>query len=399
MRIALFTDTYLPQTNGVVAYLCDAIHELSKRHEVVLFAPGEGRFRTERVSRRFTIHWIPSGPFPFYEGYRVASMDYRRIASMLDAEKPDIIHAHAPINLGVQGMLAGRRRGIPVVATYHTHYPDYVPHITRGRLPSALKGWGTGAAKSVVRHIFGMADMVTAPTQELVGELRSYGLKNVVRLPNGIDLAKLRCPRAEAEAFRKAHHIPKGRKTVVYLGRLSVEKKVDLLLEGFRIIDSDERLLIVAGGGPSQGKFRELAGRLGIRNIVFIGFVKNPAAAYACADVFASASDSETFGLTFVEAMHMGLPAIGVRRLGAKEVITDGKDGLLVAPGDAQALAGAMKRLLDDGKLRGRMAANGRKTAAGYSIQNSVRETLAIYRRLTGIRRNGGARDIRHRRN
>jgi glycosyltransferase involved in cell wall biosynthesis len=95
--------------------------------------------------------------------------------------------------------------------------------------------------------------------------------------------------------------------------------------------------------------------------------------------------------------MHMGLPAIGVSRLGAKEVITDGKDGLLVEPGDTRALAGAMKRLLDDGMLRRRMAAQGRKTAAGYSIQNSVRRTLAIYRRLTDAGRAGDAQDVPHR--
>ena len=110
--------------------------------------------------------------------------------------------------------------------------------------------------------------------------------------------------------------------------------------------------------------------------------MKRPAVAYAVADVFASASDSETFGLTFVEAMQMGLPVIGVRMLGAKDVITDMKDGLLVEPGDTEALAKAMRRLLEDEKLCGALAKEGRKTAKRFSIENSMKETVGIYDRL-----------------
>jgi 1,2-diacylglycerol 3-alpha-glucosyltransferase len=382
MKIALFTDTYLPQTNGVVAYLCDAISVLSKRHEVVLFAPGERQFRMEPVSANFKIYWIPSRPFPFYEGYRVASVDYPRIAALLKQEAPDIIHAHAPINLGLQGVIAGKRSRVPVVITYHTHYPDYVPHILSNKLPISLGDFGKYTAKKFVRHMFGMADIVTAPTHELVKELRSYGMKNVVHLPNGVDLAKLKCSAKEVAAFRKAYRIPPGKKTVVYLGRLSFEKKVDKLLEAFRMIEDDGKFLIVAGGGPYLKNFREFARTIGIKNAVFTGYVKRPAVVYKAARVFASASDSETFGLTYIEAMHMGLPAIGVRKLGAKEVITDNKDGILVEPDDTAAFAKAMKKLLEDDSARKRMAAQGRKTAKRYSIGKSVGDTLRIYEGL-----------------
>lgn len=382
MKIALFTDTYLPQTNGVVAYLCDAIAVLSKSHEVVLFAPGERQFRMEQVSANFRIYWIPSSPFPFYEGYRVASVDYPRIAALLKREAPDIIHAHAPINLGLQGVIAGKRSRTPVVVTYHTHYPDYVPHLLSSKLPPPFGDFGKYTAKKFVRHMFGMGDVVAAPTHELVNELRSYGMKNVVHLPNGVDLGKLRCSAKEVAAFRKAYRIPRGKKTIIYLGRLSFEKKVDKLLEAFRMIEDDGKFLIVAGGGPYLKNFREFARTIGIKNVVFTGYVKRPAVAYKAAQVFASASESETFGLTFVEAMNMGLPAIGVRKLGAKEVITDDRDGILVEPDDTAALANAMKRLLENDSVRRRMAAQGRKTAKRYSIQRSVKDTLRIYEGL-----------------
>lgn len=388
MKIALFTDTYLPQINGVAIYLSDIIRVLSREHEVVLFAPGEGRLRMETVSPRFRIWWVPSSPFPFYEGYRIASLDYRKISELLRKEKPDVVHAHAPINLGLQGILAAKRKGIPAIATYHTHYPDYVPHVMTVKLPKMLRHATEYTAKRFVKHTFGMADVVTAPTEELVAELCSYGMANVVHLPNGIDLSKLDCTAKDVAAFRKRHKIPSGMMVVLYLGRISFEKRLDRLLEAFKSIEKNDRVLVVAGGGPYLKAFKDISNKLGIKNIIFTGYVKagELGAAYRCADIYVSASDSETFGLTFVEAMYAGLPVIGVARLGPKDIIKDGRNVILVDPGDIDCLARSMEKLLDRPALRRRMAKEARKTAAGYSIERSAERTVDLYRSLrTGV--------------
>ncbi|MFH0737136.1 MAG: glycosyltransferase [Candidatus Micrarchaeota archaeon] len=382
MKVALFTDTYVPQMNGVVAYLNDAIRLLSQSEEVVLFAPGEGRYRCERVSEKFRICWIPSSPFPFYEGYRVASMDYRRVSKLLREEKPDIVHAHAPINLGLQGILAAKREKIPVVVTYHTHFPDYVPHLLNGRLPKVLAEASSSTVKKMIKHIFGMADIVTAPTEELARELRSYGLRNVVLLKNGIDFSKQACTQDEAASFRKAWGIPPEGKVALYLGRISFEKKLDRVLEAFKMVEKDGRYLVIVGGGPYLKRFKELASSLGVRNAVFTGFSKKTAPAYHSADFFISASDTETFGMTFVEGMYHGLPCIGVNRLGAKELIKDKRNGLLVEPDDVAGLAKAMERLFEDDALCGKLGKAARESALGYSITDSVEETRRLYRSL-----------------
>jgi phosphatidylinositol alpha 1,6-mannosyltransferase len=379
MRIALFTDTYLPQTNGVAVYIHDAIRTLSKEHEVILFAPGEGKLRTEQKAPDFRIHWIPSVPFPFYEGYRIASMDYRKIGRMLGEEKPDIVHAHAPINLGLQGILAAKGRKIPTVITYHTHFPDYVPHVLK--LPGPLKAASEHAVKKMIKHVFKHADVVAAPSRELARELKSYGLRNVDHIPNGVDMSTLACTKAAAASFRKAHRIP-ARKVVLYFGRISFEKRLDVLLEAFCMMEREDSVLVIAGGGPYLKNFKDLAKAMNLRNVIFTGFVENKAAAYACGDIFASASDSETFGLTFVEAMHMGLPVVGVKRLGPKEIISENKTGLLVEPSDPAGLAGAMSKLLSDKKLRQKMGKQGRIASQKYTIEASVDKTLRIYRRL-----------------
>ncbi len=384
MKIALFTDTYLPQMNGVVSYLLDATRLLRKNNDIVLFAPHDGAFRVKQVSKRFRIYWIPSAPFPFYEGYRIASVNYRRVSDLLAKEKPDVVHAHAPVVLGLQGILSAKRKEIPVVVTYHTHYPDYFPHLIKGKLPDALSDISGYTVKKLVKYVFKRADVVTAPTKELVKELRSYGLDNVVHLPNGVDLKKFRHDAVREAEFRKRYRIPRSKKVVLYLGRISFEKKLDCLLQAFRMIEKSNRLLLVVGGGPYLESFKEFAKALGIKNVIFTGFVQEKyiSAAYGCADIFASASDTETFGLTFAEAMHMSLPVVGVQRLGAKELIENGKTGMLVKPGDVAGLARAMERLLADSHLRRRMGKNAHKSSLKYSLRKSIDKTLEIYRKV-----------------
>lgn len=385
MKIAIFTDTYLPQMNGVVAYLCDSIKILGKSNELVLFAPGNGPGRLEQISEKLKIYWIPASPFPFYEGYRMASVNYKRVSDILKRERPDIVHAHAPVILGLQGIISAKRKGIPVVITYHTHFPDYLPHLLNGKLPGILNKLGRYTVKKLIKHAFKRADIVTAPTRELVKELRSYGLQNVVYIPNGVDFKKFKRDRRKEVEFRNEHGIQK-KKTVLYVGRISFEKKLDVLLDAFRMIEKRDRQLLIVGSGPYLHKVKDLAKGLGIKNVIFTGFVRDTVAAYQCADIFASASDSETFGLTFVEAMHMGLPVIGVRRLGAKEIIKNGNCGILVEPGNGRELADAIDKLLENRKLHGRMSEQARRRSTIYSMEKSINKMLKIYEKLVSRR-------------
>ncbi|MBD3210941.1 glycosyltransferase [Candidatus Micrarchaeota archaeon] len=384
MKIAVFTDTYFPQVNGVVTCISDSVRVLSRNNSIVLFAPGGKKLRTEKRSKNFRIRWVPAKQFPFYEGYRISSLNYKRVSSLLDKENPDIVHAHAPVLLGLQGIIAAKRRGIPVVATYHTHYPDYVPHLLNGKLPKPFESISEYTVKKLIRHAFGMADAVTAPTRELVSELRSYGVENAAYLPNGVDLKKFTRDPEKGSEFREQFGIRKTDKVVLYLGRISFEKKPDVLLQAFRMIEEPGRVLVIAGKGPYMEEMKRLAHALELERVVFTGYLEDLTAAYSAADIFASASDTETFGLTFIEAMHTGLPVIGVSRLGAKEVIENGKTGILVEPDNVLKLAGAMDGLLKNDKKRRKMALEARKSSEEYSLKKSTRELMKIYRGLAG---------------
>ncbi len=383
MKIAVFTDTYEPQVNGVVVYLKDSLGLLAKENQVVLFAPGGKILRVEQISQNFKVYWIPASPFPLYEGYRIASLNYARIFDMVKKERPDIVHAHIPVMLALQGLVAAEQLGIPSVVTYHTHLPEYVPTLLNGKMPAFLGKIGSFTVKKVIKQVFGRADVVTAPTKELSKELRTYGLKNVVYLPNGIDFKKFVDAKSHVAAFRKRFGIGK-RRVILYTGRVSLEKRLNVLLNAFKVIEAEDVCLVIVGSGPYLKEAKELSRSLGIRNVIFTGFVtlEELGASYACADIFASASDTETFGLTYVEAMHMGLPVVAVRMLGAAEVINDGKTGILVQPNNPPDFAKAMEKLISDEKLRKTMSDEARRYADGYSIEKSMDELSRIYREL-----------------
>ncbi len=381
MKIAVFTDTYHPQKNGVVVFLTEALLELSKKHSVVLFAPGRQGPAVEDVNKNFRIYWMPASEFPFYEGYMMAKTTPLEINRILKQEKPDIVHLHAPVLLGIHGLIAAKKRGLPIVATYHTHFPDYLPHLLRGKLYKMVGGIGDFTTKKLIELVFSRADLSTAPTKELVRELKDYGVRNAVCLPNGINFGKMEASARACQEFRKAHGIGKDKKIVLYAGRVSFEKKLDVLLKAFKEVEDGKSVLVIVGTGPSLEKFRGMASELGLNDVIFTGFVDERmlSAAYAVADVFVSASDTETFGMTFVEAMHFGVPVIGVRKLGAKEMISDRKDGFLVKPGSHDRLAARIKELLGDESLRKRMGKEAKKTSAEYSIGKCIERTLELY--------------------
>ncbi|MFH2101087.1 MAG: glycosyltransferase family 1 protein [Candidatus Micrarchaeota archaeon] len=382
MKIAVFTDSFHPQKNGVVVFLSEALRALSEKHEVILFASGEGKLREERINGNYRIYWVPSTPFPFYEGYRVSSTTPLEINRILKEEKPDLVHLHAPVVLGLHGLIAAKKRRIPIIATYHTHFPDYLPHLLRGKLFRLVGGIGDYTTKKLIKLVFSQVDISTAPTKELVKELTDYGIKNVVYLPNGVNIKKMHSIKGDGGALREKFGIG-AKKIVLYAGRISFEKQLEVLLEAFRELDDGSTALLIVGSGPSLDRYKEMAGVFGLKNVVFAGFVEDDilSAAYSTANVFASPSGSETFGLTFVEAMSFGLPAVGVNRLGAKELI-DGKNGFVVEPGDAHAFAMKIKEIISDDKLRARMAKAALATSRQYTLEKCMDKTIELYERL-----------------
>lgn len=380
MKIAVFTETYHPQVNGVVVFLSDILPLISKKAEIVLFAPGGKRLKHEKVSKNFRIYWVPAEPFPFYEGYRMSKIRSSELEKILKKEKPDVVHLHAPVLMGLKALSISKKLNLPVVATYHTHFPDYVPHLFKGLLPESLNEFAKSPVRKLISYEFSKADFTTAPTSELKKELEDYGVKNVLHIPNGVVLKKFR--KADRKKFLKKYKIPEDKPIVLYVGRISFEKKINHLLKAFRKVKN--ATLVIVGAGPYLKNYKKLAKEIGLRNVVFTGFVDDSLlpGAYASAEIFISPSYSETFGLTFVEAMSFGLPVIGVNRLGAKEVIRNRKNGFLVEPDDEEAMAARINLLLKKPALRKKLGAQGKKDAKKYDMKKIAEKFLKLYRKL-----------------
>jgi 1,2-diacylglycerol 3-alpha-glucosyltransferase len=384
MRIALFTDTYLPQINGVVSVLESVIPQLAKNNDVILFAPGSRKKMYSEKKGRLKIYWIPASPFPFYEGYRMSKVALKDIDRILEKEKIEIVHAHAPILLALQGVLIAKKKGIPSVATYHTHFPDYLPYLLDGKFPQLLNKISLKTTKKLIKFVYTLVDVPTAPTKELVRELRKYGVMNAIRLVNGVDLDKMDCKDEIICEFREKYSIPKNKKIVLYLGRVGFEKKIGVLLEALKKLKSKDWHMLVVGSGPQLDNYKQQANNLGIENITFTGFIdkKYVPAAYIASDIFVCASDSETFGLTFVEAMACKKPVIGVNKLGPKEIIDNEINGYLVRPGNSSQLAKRIDQLLKSESLRHRLGLAAAEKAKEFSLEKNVSQTLEIYEKL-----------------
>ena len=369
MRIGLFTDTYIPEVNGVVTVLKMMTRELRREgHEVYVFCP-----RYPDRDDSFTgVYGFPSLRFMFYKGMRVAipysSSALRLIPSL------DIIHSHTPGSIGLMGLWASKRYHIPHVHTYHTLFMEYRRYLPRVIRPNRIM------VKSMSRLLCNRCDAIIAPSYQMKNELESYGItRPVYALPFGVD----------EEEF--SHEIRWNVSTeldiqtkdlLLYVGRFGIEKNLDFLLRSFRQLLSlrPGARLIVAGDGPQREFLKRYALSLGIApSVTFIGYLqrRDLVDLYKQA-LFVFASKTETQGLVLVEAMMAGAAVVAVGIMGPRDIITSGETGILVGE-DENEFARACNRLLQDGNERQRIGMAAHEWARSQSSQVSTKKLLDIY--------------------
>jgi phosphatidylinositol alpha-mannosyltransferase len=295
-----------------------------------------------------------------------SASSFRRIGAVLGSFRPEIVHAHEPIAPS-SGMFAVLRARVPVVATFHSH-------VERSRLFDAA----APALRLVSRRIaFRIA--VSEASARFIGD-RLGGAFRIV--PNGVDV----------EAFahgEPAQELPPGRR-LLWVGRLDTQKGFPVAVRAFGQLASElpDLHLVVAGDGRDREAVLGLPPDVRSR-VVMLGAVPHRLlpAYHAGADVFvAPALGQESFGVVLVEAMAAGVPVVASDIAGYREVVRDGVDGLLVPPGDAAALAAAVRRVLGDPALAGRLREAGRARAATYSWERVSDQVEAIYADLAGTR-------------
>ncbi|MDD5038191.1 MAG: glycosyltransferase [Dehalococcoidales bacterium] len=371
MKIGLFTDTYVPEVNGVVSVLKMTARELRREgHEVYVFCPSH----PDRDESGTGLYDFPSLRFAFYKGMRMA-IPYNRSAFRL-IPSLDIIHSHTPSSIGLMGLLASKRYHIPHVHTYHTLYMDYRRYLPRVIRPSR------GMVKSMSRFLCNRCDSIIAPSHQMKNELESYGItRPVYVLSFGVDEEEF----SHEIRWKISEELGIHTKDLLlYVGRVGMEKNLDFLLRSFRQLLSlrPEARLIIAGDGPQREFLKKYALDLGIASFVtFIGYLKR----HDLVDLykqalFVFASKTETQGLVLVEAMMAGAAVVAVGIMGPRDIITSGVTGILVGE-DENEFARACNRLLQDDNERQRIGTAAREWARSQSSQVSTKRLLDIYSR------------------
>ena len=374
MRVALFTNNYVPFCGGVTISVETLRRGLEGRgHEAWVFAP---RFPgvvndPPRVLR------YPSIPAATYPEFPLAIPFARRLAARVRALDVDVFHAHHPFLLGPAAGRLARRLARPLVFTYHTRYDKYAHYVPLSRAVVER------AAVALSVRFARRADAVIAPSAQVRDELRRDGVRAPIAvIPTGVDLDRFRP--GPAQAARHALGLPLEDPVLLYVGRLDREKSVDRVLRAFdHVVGTLARArLLLVGPGKEAANLRALAARLPCAaRVSFVGPRAHDAlpAWYQAADLFLFASETETQGLVLAEAAACGLPAVAVSAPGCDEVVRDGVTGVLTK-GEPTALAEAAIGLLLDHERRTAMAARARTVAEhDFDVRLQIERTLAVY--------------------
>jgi 1,2-diacylglycerol 3-alpha-glucosyltransferase len=337
LRIAFFTECYRPIQNGVVAAvdaLSDALR--ARGHDVVCVTPTMPGYREDNAS----VVRVPSLPLPAPTAYRLTLplLPHRALAR---SARPSIVHAHSAFVTGWMAIRAARRYRAPLVFTYHTRledYAHYVPFETRMTRSAVVR---------LTRVYANAASAVTVPNPAMERHLRDLGVTTrIVVLPCPIDVAFFARGVRREQVRRRLGAGPSDR-LVLIVARLAKEKNLDLGLAAFARLAVRGARLGIVGAGPERERLEALAGQLGIAGrTTFAGEFSRAELpdCYASADAFLFTSQSETQGLVLVEALAAGLPVVAVDTPQTRDVVGSGP---MVAPADADALAAALRPVLE----------------------------------------------------
>lgn len=367
LHVGFFTECYRPIVNGIVASI-DALRAGLEAANVTVttIAPRFPHF----VDTDDAIVRIPSLPLPTPTEYRLcvphlSSADRVRVAGM------SIVHTHSPFVTGWMGANYARRRGLPLVFTYHTRIEAYAHYIPFERRTMEA------AAVQLTRSYANAADVVIVPTHAMELRLRELGVRSTISVvPSAIDVARFAAGRRSA-AVRALLGGETDTPLALVVSRLAREKNLELAIDALGYTLDGTRLAIV-GDGPHRAALEERAHSSGVASRVrFVGALPTQALpdVYASADVFVFPSATETQGLVLAEALAAGLPVVAVDTAASREVL--GPRGFLVAD-DAAAFAAA----LDAAIVSGRDQSAVHLAQSSFSVELQTQRILEVYRGL-----------------
>lgn len=352
MRIAIFTETFLPKTDGIVIVLCHFLDYLAnKGHEVLVFAPEGGpvHYANARVIG------LPGIKFFLYPELKLAPplMGTRK---PLNEFQPDLIYLVNPASLGLGGIWEARRLDIPLVASYHTDVPGFAARMGMAYTQRSL--W------AFFRQVYNQADLVFVPSNFTKDQVEYHGFEHVRVLNHGVDSDLYHPSKRSAKWRMSLMDGQTDQKLLLYVGRLAAEKRVDWLLPVLKS-NPGTRLAII-GGGPAETSLKK---KFQGSPTIFTGYLhgEDLAHAYASADLFVFPGANETFGNVVIEAMSSGLPVVVPNDGGVRDFVEANVNGFLFESENQRSLLDSVSHLLAQPEIAQRLGRGGRAKAEAMS--------------------------------
>ncbi|MBD1854842.1 glycosyltransferase family 1 protein [Leptolyngbya boryana CZ1] len=364
MRIALFTETFLPKVDGIVTRLKHTVDHLQRQgNQVLVFSPDGGL--TEYKGAR--IHGVSGVPLPLYPELKLA-FPRPSIGDELNRFKPDLIHVVNPAVLGLAGLLHSKLHNVPLVASYHTHLPEYLQHYGLGALEGVL--W------ELLKAGHNQAEINLCTSTAMMQALTEHGIERVRLWQRGVDTETFQPHLASLEMRSRLSQGHPEAPLLLYVGRLSAEKEIDRIKPVLESIPN-ARLALVGDGPNRQVLEKHFAGT----HTNFVGYLAGQelASAFASSDAFVFPSRTETLGLVLLEAMAAGCPVVAARSGGIPDIVEDGVNGYLFDPTDENGAIVATRSLLAQTETREMIRQNARHEAERWSWSSATKQLQNYY--------------------
>ncbi len=387
MRIGLFTDSYTPDINGVSTSVFNLRKALMKMGHTVYIVTVNNSIIKHEYDEKEKILKLPGIPVGIYN-YRFSEIYSISTIKIIKKWKLDVIHSHTEFGVGIFARILSKQFKIPLVHTYHTLYEDYTHYITHNHFDKL--------SKNIVKNLTKLYCVKTAketivPTNKIYKLFKEKYMidKNINIIPSGIDIDRFykeNVSHTKVEQIKKKYGITKQDFTIIFVGRLATEKNIEFLLNAEqKMIEKkifNTKLLIV-GDGPEKEKYINIARKLNIFDkVIFTGKIKQEEIQYyyQCADAFVTASNSETQGLTVIEAMASEVVPICINDMAFLEMVP--KKSIF---SNQEEYINQLITFANNDKLREEYKVEIRKKAEEYSSKRYAEKVLDVYRGvLTG---------------
>lgn len=364
MRIALFTETFLPKVDGIVTRLKHTVDHLQRMGDQVLVVSPDGGLTEYRGAK---IHGVSGFPLPLYPELKLA-LPRPSIGEALETFQPDLVHVVNPAVLGLAGIYYSKAMDVPLVASYHTHLPKYLEHYGLGMLEGVM--W------ELIKAMHNQARINLVTSTAMQAELSEHGVEHIQVWQRGVDTELFRPELARQDMRNRLSEGHPDDPLLLYIGRLSAEKEIDRIKPVLEAIPN-ARLALV-GDGPYR---TELETHFADTPTNFVGYLagEDLASAYASADAFIFPSRTETLGLVLLEAMAAGCPVVAANSGGIPDIVTDGVNGYLFDPEDDMGAITATQRLLEASGEREALRRNAVAEAEKWGWAAATRQLQQFY--------------------